>query len=113
MYGHVVSVDRLQVIVARAPLVTELEARWGFITFAEHSMRYGAYALVWFVFAFFYVFMPNTKVRIMPALAGGILAGTVWQLTQWAYIQFQTGVSTYNAIYGTLAQLPVLMGPPR
>lgn len=97
------------VVVARAPIATELEARWGFITFAEHSMRYGAYALVWFVFAFFYVFMPNTKVRLLPALAGGILAGTVWQLTQWAYIQFQAGVGTYNAIYGALAQLPVLM----
>jgi membrane protein len=97
------------VVLARAPLAAELEARWGFMSFAEHSMRYGAYALVWFVFAFFYVFMPNTKVRIVPALVGGVLAGTVWQLTQWGYIRFQAGMSTYNAIYGTLAQLPVLM----
>lgn len=56
-----------------------------------------------------YLFMPNVRVRLNCALAGGVLAGTVWQLAQWAYIHFQIGVSRYNAIYGTLALLPVFM----
>jgi len=56
-----------------------------------------------------YVFVPNTRVRIVPALIGGIAAGTVWQLTQWTYIRFQFGMARYNAIYGALAQLPLLM----
>jgi uncharacterized BrkB/YihY/UPF0761 family membrane protein len=38
-----------------------------------------------------------------------LVAGTVWQLAQWAYIYFQIGVSRSNAIYGTLALLPVFM----
>ncbi|TFH32699.1 MAG: YihY family inner membrane protein, partial [Myxococcales bacterium] len=97
------------VMITRAALASDLEAKWGVVSFAERSMTYGVYCLVWFVFAFLYMFMPNTKVRAFPALAGGIVAGSVWQLTQWTYIRFQAGVSTYNAIYGTLAQLPVLM----
>jgi membrane protein len=30
-------------------------------------------------------------------------------LSQWAYIEFQVGVARYNAIYGTLAALPIFM----
>jgi membrane protein len=56
-----------------------------------------------------YVFIPNTRVSLKSALIGGLLAGTSWQLAQWVYIHFQVGVSRYNAIYGTLAVLPIFM----
>ena len=58
---------------------------------------------------FLYIFIPNTKVRLGSALLGGMLAGVIWQIAQWAYIHFQIGVSKYNAIYGTLSALPVFM----
>lgn len=64
---------------------------------------------VWAALVFLYVFIPNTKVRFKSALIGGILAGTLWQLVQWGYIHFQVGVAKYNAIYGTLAGLPIFM----
>ncbi|MRR54909.1 MAG: YihY family inner membrane protein [Deltaproteobacteria bacterium] len=67
------------------------------------------YLIVWIAFFSLYVFMPNTKVRLKSALFGGILAGTIWQLAQWGFIHFQVGVAKYNAIYGTLAALPVFM----
>jgi membrane protein len=59
--------------------------------------------------AFLYIFIPNTKVRLKSALVGGILAGSLWQGVQWGYIYFQVGVANYNAIYGTLAVLPIFM----
>ena len=96
-------------VIASAPLAATLEARWGLVTVLERTMGVGAYLLVCAGFAFLYVFMPNTRVRPTPALAGGILAGSVWQATQWGYAWFQVGVGAYNAIYGALAQLPVLM----
>ena len=65
--------------------------------------------LIWLSFTFIYAFMPNTRVRITSALAGGIVAGTVWQMAQWAYINWQIGVSKYNAIYGSFAQLPLFL----
>ena len=37
------------------------------------------------------------------------VAGTVFQVVQWFYLRFQVGVSSYNAIYGGLAALPLLL----
>jgi membrane protein len=67
------------------------------------------YVAVWGVFTFSYAFIPNTRVRLVPALIGGVVAGTLWQLAQWAYIEFQVGAVKYHAIYGAFAQLPLLM----
>jgi membrane protein len=67
------------------------------------------YGLIWLVFTFMYVFMPNTKVEIKSALWGGILAGTIYQLVQLAYITFQIGVAKYGAIYGSFAALPLFL----
>ena len=67
------------------------------------------YVVIWVLFTFLYVLMPNTKVRFRSALVGGILAGTVYQLVQWAYIKFQIGVSSYGAIYGSFAALPLFL----
>jgi membrane protein len=67
------------------------------------------YLIIWMALIFLYIFIPNTRVRFKSALVGGVLAGTVWQLAQWGYIHFQVGVGRYNAIYGTLALLPVFM----
>lgn len=63
----------------------------------------------WVAFAAAYKFMPNTRVRLVAALAGGIVAGTVWQAAFWGYTTFQVGIAKYNAIYGTFAALPVFM----
>ena len=67
------------------------------------------YGVIWLVFTFIYVFMPNTKVELRSALWGGILAGTIYQLVQLAYITFQIGVSNYGAIYGSFAALPLFL----
>ena len=67
------------------------------------------YILVWFLFVFLYMFMPTTPVKFKYALVAGIVAGTVFQIVQWFYLRFQIGVSSYNAIYGGLAALPLLL----
>ncbi len=67
------------------------------------------YVALWLVFAFFYAFLPNTRVPAIPALIGGVVGGTLWQIAQWGYIVFQVGMANAQAIYGALAQLPVLM----
>lgn len=57
----------------------------------------------------FYIFMPNTQVRFKSALVGGIPAGIAFQLVQYVYIHFQLWVTSYNAIYGSFAALPLFM----
>jgi membrane protein len=67
------------------------------------------YVLIWIMLTIIYMVMPNTKVKFSSALLAGIIAGTLMQLVQWAYIFFQIGVSRYNAIYGSFAALPLLL----
>jgi membrane protein len=67
------------------------------------------YLLIWILFSFIYTVMPNTRVRIWPAVISGIIAGTIFQIVQWAYVKFQISVSSYNAIYGSFAALPLFM----
>ena len=73
------------------------------------ALKFLPYVIIWVVFAMLYVVMPNTKVKFLPGLVGGIVAGTAFILVQWAYIEFQVGVSKYNAIYGSFAALPLLL----
>jgi membrane protein len=67
------------------------------------------YCVIWLLFTFVYVFMPNTKVHFRSAFLGGIVAGTIYQLVQWGYIAFQIGVNRYGAIYGSFAALPLFL----
>jgi membrane protein len=67
------------------------------------------YCAIWGVFAFIYIFMPNTKVNFRSGLIAGVIAGTIYQISQWAYISFQIGVAQYNAIYGSFAALPLFL----
>ena len=67
------------------------------------------YCLIWILFAFVYIFMPNTKVNFFSGLIAGIAAGTLFVIVQKFYIVFQVGVAKYNAIYGSFAALPLFL----
>lgn len=56
-----------------------------------------------------YLLIPNTKVKFSNALVAGFIAGTGFQLLQWAFLHLQILVSKYNAIYGTFSFLPILL----
>lgn len=59
------------------------------------------------LFSFLYLFLPNTRVSFTAGLLGGFVAGALYHLFQWAYITLQVGVSSYNAIYGSFAAIPL------
>ena len=67
------------------------------------------YILMSGVFTALYIFMPNTRVKISSALPTGIIAGVAMQGLQLFYIHSQIWVSSYNAIYGSFAALPLFM----
>ncbi|MDX2494002.1 MAG: YhjD/YihY/BrkB family envelope integrity protein [Desulfuromusa sp.] len=64
---------------------------------------------MWLAFTGLYIFMSNIKVEWRAAFVGGIVGGTLWQIAQVGYVHFQVGVGRYNAIYGTMAALPIFM----
>jgi membrane protein len=67
------------------------------------------YLTIWVAFTFIFAFMPNTKVKLKSALIGGIVAGTIFEVVQWVYINFQINVAKYGAIYGSFAALPLFL----
>lgn len=72
-------------------------------------LRLMPYLLIWILFTLLYKVMPNTRVHIIPALITGIIAGTVFQLVQWAYLTFQIGAVGLGLVYGSFATLPLLL----
>ncbi|MCD6225107.1 MAG: YihY/virulence factor BrkB family protein [Deltaproteobacteria bacterium] len=97
-------------ITTRITQLTERIDLLGIISpFIFFSFKLAPYILIWILFTFIYMIMPNTKVNFSSGLLGGIAAGTLYQLIQWGYITFQVGVSNYNAIYGSFAALPMFL----
>lgn len=83
-------------------------------TFADHwivEVLFGMLSLlaVWVLFAFIYMVMPNTKVKLKSAFTAAMIAGTVFSGFQVAYVYIQSGVSSYNAIYGSFAAIPLFL----
>ena len=105
-------------ILAGASLTSDLQRQWVVKWLIGQSyvgetilfaFRLIPYVSIWGVLVFLYISIPNTKVQLRSAILGGVLAGTAWQIAQWGYYHFQIGVAKYNAIYGTLAALPVFL----
>ena len=61
------------------------------------------------VFFLVYLLMPNTRVRVFPALFAGIFAGVCYQLLQDLFVLMQRSIYRYNRIYGSFAALPLFM----
>lgn len=67
------------------------------------------YLLSGLAFTGLYIYMPNTQVRFRHAVVPGLVAGCTFQLLQYFFIHSQIWVSSYNAIYGSFAAIPMFM----
>jgi len=67
------------------------------------------FVLIWVLFAFVLIYMPNTKVRLKSGIVAAVAAGTAYHATQWVYISFQIGVAKANVFYGSFAALPLFL----
>ena len=65
--------------------------------------------VIWGMFTLLYLVIPNAKVRVGSALMAGIVAGTIFLLFQWGYVYLQRWMTSYNAIYGSFAALPLFL----
>jgi len=68
-----------------------------------------AFGLMWGMFIFLYMALPNTKVTFKGAAMGSLIAAILFELLQWAYVSSQIGVASYNKIYGSFAALPLFL----
>ncbi len=97
-------------VTAQAVMITEKISLLGAISpFIYFLLELLPYTVMWAVFIFIYIFIPNTKVNWKSGVIAGIIAGTIYQVVQLVYVNFQIGVGKYNAIYGSFAALPLFL----
>ena len=68
-----------------------------------------AFAIMWLAIGFLYVFVPNTRVRLRPALSSSLLTTLVFLGWMRMFTVMQTGVVNYDRIYGAFAAVPVFL----
>ena len=93
----------LEIFLQKITLPGKLE------TWMSFGLNIFPFFTIWILFIFFYIFIPNKKIELRPALAGGVIAGTIFQVAQIIYLKSQVGLSHYNAIYGSFAALPLFL----
>ncbi len=97
-------------ITTQLQLITERISLLGAISpIIFFTLKLLPYCIIWALFTFIYIFMPNTKVNFKSGLLAGIIAGSIYVIVQWAYVTFQVGVVKFNAIYGSFAALPLFL----
>ncbi len=106
----IISSSATVLITTRIEEITSRIALLGFFSpLISMLLKALPYGLIWILFAFIYIFMPNRKVSIFSGFFAGITAGTIFVIVQKIYILFQIGVAKYNAIYGSFAALPLFL----
>lgn len=89
--------------VASMALVQDLMSLGPLDRLTQEIGRVMPYVLVIAAFTFIYSFIPNTRVRLGPALAGGTVGGILWQTAGWAFATFVASSTQYAAIYSGFA----------
>ena len=69
----------------------------------------GSWIFTWLFFTAVYMLIPNVKVKFANALIAGIMAGTGFLILQWVFVTGQMYVAKYNAIYGSVSFIPLML----
>ena len=67
------------------------------------------FMLVIAAFTFTYIFIPNTQVRLLAALVGGVVGGGLWTVTGKLFATFVVASTKYTAIYSGFAIILLFM----
>ena len=79
-------------------------------TFTMTAIGYGATVTISTVFFFVaYISVPNTKVRVRPALVGALSAALLWEAGKWGFTQYLTYSTGTAQLYGALALIPLFL----
>jgi membrane protein len=89
--------------MARAPILEF------FKPFISSLIKFIPFLISWIILTILFIIMPNAKVKFVPAMISGIVAGTILQVLQWVYLDLQLGITKLSAIYGSFAAVPLLL----
>lgn len=85
-------------------------SRFGAVGFIyTFLLKFLPYFLMWMALFLLYTALPNTRVHCKPALVASLCAAILLLAWQAIYLDFQVGVASRNAIYGTFASIPIFL----
>ena len=64
---------------------------------------------VWLGFAIFYKIVPNVQVRAYPAIIGGIVGGTLWQVNNNLSFIYLAKAVQMHTFFGSMAVIPIML----
>jgi len=116
-YLSVLMIGPVLVVVALAVTVSMVSSK--FVQFIVAIEPFGTlfyyagltipYLLIIAAFTFMYIFIPNTSVKIGPALTGATVSGILWKTAGMLFASFSAGSTKYDAIYSSFAILIMFM----
>jgi membrane protein len=89
--------------ISKAPILDFFKPLISFL------IKFAPYFISWLSLTILFIIIPNAKVKFVPALISGIIAGTILQVIQWLYIDLQFGITKLSAIYGSFAAVPLFI----
>lgn len=78
-------------------------------TFAQFIRGSITIGLMIALFSIIIIFVPNTKVKVIPGIAGGLVTAIAFAIWFKICMALQVGVAKNSAIYGGFAALPILL----
>jgi membrane protein len=99
----------LTAALASATAMTWLREIEPFGTWLAGLSTLAPYGMVIVGFTLLYIFVPNTRVHVVPALIGGVFAGVLWAGSGSLFTSFVVSVSRAEAIYSGFAIVLVTM----
>lgn len=95
--------QELTEFIARSAILEFFKPIVGFL------IKLAPYILTWTALTILFLILPNTKVKLKPAVISGIVTGSILQFLQWLYIDLQFGITKLSAIYGSFAAIPLFL----
>jgi membrane protein len=77
--------------------------------FTKIVMSLLSVTIIIIMFTLIYFLLPNTEVKFRNALVSGVVAGVGFSIFQVVYVLIQGNLTSYNAIYGTFAAIPLFL----
>ncbi|MGY4676036.1 virulence factor BrkB family protein [Ursidibacter arcticus] len=81
----------------------------GIFSFSHHLLKLMPFFLIWLLFSFVYLIVPNTTVKFKHAAIGALMAALFFTLGKQLFVWYITTFPSYQAIYGVLATIPIMI----
>jgi len=92
--AHITSANKSVVLLTHLPLISQLRST---------ALALSPYAIVSAAFAVLYALVPNTRVRAVPALVGGLTGGVLWAAVGGVFTSFIVSITRLSIVYAGFA----------